>query len=356
MEYRTLGGTGMKVSHFCLGAMMFGPMGNPDHDECIKITHAALDAGVNFIDTSDAYSDGESERILAKALQGRRDQVILATKCFFPPGRVELLTRTGKNVGDGGGSRRWIVRAVEDSLRRLETDYIDVYQLHRRDWDTELEESLAAMTDLQRAGKIRVIGTSATSAEWIVEAQRIAEQRQLARVRSEQCIYSILSRKVEEGVLPTCQRHGVGVMVYAPLAGGWLTGKYRRNEPPPAGSRATSRLGRLGVWDEDRPEVQRKYTLVEELSTLAHDAGLSLTHLAMAFAAEHPAVSSVIMGPKTLAQLQDTLGATEIKLTPEVLDRIDAIVPPGVRIDPKDSFIPNPWLDEPARRRRLRSS
>ena len=238
MEYRTLGGTGIKVSHFCLGAMMFGPMGNPDHDECVKITHAALDAGVNFIDTSDSYSDGESERILAKALKGRRDRVVLATKCFFPPGRVGLSSRTGQHVNDGGGSRRWIVRAVEDSLRRLETDYIDVYQLHRRDWDTELEESLAAMTDLQRAGKIRVLGASATPAEWIVEAQRIAEQRQLARVRSEQCIYSMLSRKVEEGVLPTCHRHGVGVMVYAPLAGGWLTGKYRRNQPPPAGSRS----------------------------------------------------------------------------------------------------------------------
>jgi aryl-alcohol dehydrogenase (NADP+) len=344
----------MKVSHFCLGAMMFGPMGNPDQDECVKITHAALDAGVNFIDTSDSYSEGESERILAKALKGRRDRVVLATKCFFPPGRVALFSKTGQNVTDGGGSRRWITRAVEESLRRLETDYIDVYQFHRRDWDTELEESLAAMTDLQRAGKIRVIGASATPAEWIVEAQRVAEQRQLARVRSEQCIYSILSRKVEEGVLPTCQRYGVGVMVYAPLAGGWLTGKYRRNQPLPAGSRAAGRLGRMGLWDAERPEVQRKYDLVDELSALAQEAGLSLTHLAMAFAAEHPAVSAVIMGPKTLGQLQDTLGATELRLTTEVLDRIDAIVPPGTRIDQKDSFIPNPWLDEPTRRRRSR--
>jgi aryl-alcohol dehydrogenase (NADP+) len=354
MEYRTLGGTGMKVSHFCLGAMMFGPMGNPDHDECIKITHAALDAGVNFIDTSDSYSDGESERILAKALKGRREQVVLATKCFFPPGRVGLFTRTGKDVTDGGGSRRWIVCAVENSLRRLETDYIDVYQMHRRDWDADLEESLSAMTDLQRAGKIRVIGASATPAEWVVEAQRVAEQRQLARVRSEQCIYSLFSRKVEEAVLPTCQRHGVGVMVYAPLAGGWLTGKYRRDEPLPAGSRATGRLGRLGVWDVERREVQQKYDLIEALSALARDANLSLTYMAMAFAAEHPAVSSVIMGPKTLAQLQDTLGAAEVRLTPEVLDRIDTIVPPGVRLDPKESFIPNPWIDEPARRRRPR--
>lgn len=354
MEYRTFGGTGMKVSHFCLGAMMFGAVGNPDHDECIKITHAAMDAGVNFIDTSDTYSDGESERILAKALKGRRERVVLATKCFFPPGRVGLFSRTGQNATDGGGSRRWIMQAVEASLRRLETDYLDVYQLHRLDWDMDLEESLAAMTDLQRAGKIRVIGASATPAEWIVEAQRIAEQRHLARMRSEQCIYSMFSRRVEESVLPTCQRYGVGVMVYAPLAGGWLTGKYRRNQPLPEGSRATGRLGRMGTWDNERPEVQRKYALLEELSALAQEAGCSLTHLAMAFAANHPAVSSVIMGPKTLAQLQDTLGAAEVRLTTEVLDRIDALIPPGVRIDPKESFIPNPWLDDSARRRRSR--
>jgi len=354
MEYRTLGGTGMKVSHFCLGAMMFGPTGNPAHNDCIKITHAALDAGVNFIDTSDTYSEGESERILAKALKGRREQVVLATKCFFPPGRAGLFTRSGKNVTDGGGSRRWIMHAVEESLRRLETDYIDVYQLHRWDWDMDIEESIAAMTDLQRAGKIRVIGASATPAEWMVEAQRIAEQRHLARVRSEQCIYSIFSRKVEEAVLPTCQRHGIGVMVYAPLAGGWLTGKYRRNEAAPAGSRATGRLGRMGTWDTERAEVQRKYDLIDALSGVAQEAGLSLTHMSMAFAAEHPAVSSVIMGPKTFEQMQDTLGAAEVRLTPEILDRIDAIVSPGIRIDPKESFIPNPALDEPMRRRRVR--
>ena len=178
MEYRTLGGSGVKVSHFCLGAMMFGTLGNTDHDECVRITHTALEAGINFIDTSDAYSSGESERILAKALKGRRDEVVLATKCFFPIERVGQFSRPATNVNLGGGSRRWIVRAVENSLQRLETDYIDVYQLHRRDWDTDLEESLAAMTDLQRAGKIRLIGTSATPAEWIVEAQRLAERAQ----------------------------------------------------------------------------------------------------------------------------------------------------------------------------------
>ncbi len=354
MEYRTLGGTGMKVSHFCLGAMMFGSNGNTDHNECIRMTHAALDAGVNFIDTSDAYSEGESERILAKALKGRRENVVLATKCFFPPGRAGIASTAERNVNEGGGSRRWIMRAVENSLQRLETDYIDVYQFHRPDWDTDIEESLAAMTDLQRAGKIRAIGSSATPAEWIVEAQRVAEHRHLARVRSEQCIYSIFSRRVEEAVLPACRRNGVGVMVYAPLAGGWLTGKYRRNEPLPAGSRATGRLGRMGTWNAERPEVQRKYDLVEELSALAQEAGHSLTHMAMAFAAEHPAVSSVIMGPKTPAQLHDVLAGADLRLSSEVLNSIDAIVPPGIRIDAKESFIPNPWIDDPQRRRRSR--
>ncbi len=354
MEYRPLGGSGIKVSHFCLGAMMFGAMGNTDHDECIRITHAALDAGVNFIDTSDAYSSGESERILAKALKSRRDDVVLATKCFFPTERIGKFSEKGRDRNRSGGSRRWIVRAVEDSLRRLETDYIDVYQLHRRDWDTDLEESLSAMTDLQRAGKIRVIGTSATPAEWIVEARRVSEQRHLVRVRSEQCIYSILSRSVEVGVLPTCQRHGLGVMVYAPLAGGWLTGKYQRGKPLPEGSRAAGRLGRMGVWDADRPEVQRKYDLVEALMALAQEGGHSLTHIALAFAGEHQAVSSVIIGPRTFDQIQDILAAIDVRLTPDVLDRIDEIVLPGTRVDPKESMIPNPWIDDSVRRRRVR--
>ncbi len=354
MEYRTLGGSGIKVSHFCLGAMMFGPMGNTDHDECVRITHAALDAGVNFIDTSDAYSSGESERVLAKALKGRRAEVVLATKCFFPIEHVGQFAKKGKDVNIGGGSRRWIVQAVENSLQRLETDYIDVYQLHRRDWDTDLEESLAAMTDLQRAGKIRVIGTSATPAEWIVEAQHLAEQRNLARVRSEQCIYSILSRGTEIGVFPTCQRHGVGTMTYAPLAGGWLTGKYKRDEPLPEGSRAAGRLGRMGTWNAERQEVQKKYDLVQALSQLAQEAGHSLTHMALAFAAEHPSVSSVIIGPKTFAQVEDNLAAAELRLSADVLDRIDEIVPPGTRIDSKESMIPNPWLDDPKRRQRSR--
>lgn len=345
MEYRTFGGTGIQVSRLCLGAMMFGRMGNPDHAECVQMTHAALDAGICFIDTADGYSLGESEQILGKALKGRRDHVILATKCFFPMGR---------DPNEGGGSRRWILRAVEASLARLETDWIDLLQLHRRDPRTDLEESLSALTDLVRQGKIRAFGMSATPAETIVEAQWVAERRALHRVRGEQCLYSILNRGVERDVLGACQRYGLGVLTYGPLCGGWLSGKYRRGAEPPAGSRATGPLGRTGRWDAARPEVQRKYDLLEPLEALAREAGLPLTHLALGFAAEHPAVSSVIIGPRTPAQLADNLAAADVRLSPDVLDRIDAIVPPGTNVDPRDTAVINPALDDRSQRRRPR--
>jgi aryl-alcohol dehydrogenase (NADP+) len=345
IEYRPFGGTGIKVSRYCLGAMMFGAMGNRDEAECVRIVHAALDAGINFVDTADAYSGGESERILAKALQGRRDKVVLATKCFFP---------TGRDVNEGGGSRRWIVRAVEESLRRLETDWIDVYQLHRRDHATELEESLAAMHTLREQGKIRVVGMSATPADTIVEAQWTASTRALARVRSEQCIYSIFARGVEAAVLPACRRHGIGVMVYAPLGGGWLTGKYRRGVEAPEGSRAKGFFGRSGRWDPARAEVQRKYDLVEALEALAREAGLPLAHLAMAFASEHPAVASAIVGPRTFAQAEELLRGLEVALSPIVLDRIDALVPPGSDLDARDTTASNPALEDVWERRRTR--
>lgn len=345
IEYRPLGGTGIKVSRYCLGAMMFGAMGNRDEAECVRMVHAALDAGVNFVDTADAYSGGESERILAKALQGRRDKVVLATKCFFP---------TGRDVNEGGGSRRWIVRAVDESLRRLETDWIDVYQLHRRDHATDLEESLAAMHTLREQGKIRVVGMSATPADTIVEAQWTAERRGLARVRSEQCIYSIFARGVETAVLPACRRYGIGVMVYAPLGGGWLTGKYRRDTEPEAGSRAKGFFGRTGRWDPARPEVQRKYDLVDALEAIAREAGLPLAHLAMAFASEHPAVASAIVGPRTFGQAEELLRGLEVTLPPAVLDRIDALVPPGSDLDARDTTASNPALEDVRERRRPR--
>lgn len=345
IEYRPFGGTGIKVSRFCLGAMMFGAMGNRDEAECVRIVHSALDAGINFVDTADAYSGGESERILAKALAGRREKVVLATKCFFP---------TGRDVNEGGGSRRWIVRAVEESLRRLGTDWIDVYQLHRRDHASDLEESLAAMHTLREQGKIRVVGMSATPADTIVEAQWIAEKRGLARVRSEQCIYSIFARGAEAAAFPACRRYGIGVMVYAPLGGGWLAGKYRRGVEPEAGSRSQGFFGRTGRWDPARAEVQRKYDLVEALDALAKEAGLPLAHLAMAFAAEHPAVSSAIVGPRTLAQADELLRGLEVALPPALLDRIDALVPPGTDLDTRDTTASNPALEDARERRRPR--
>ena len=345
IEYRPYGGSGLRVSRYCLGAMMFGAMGNRDEGECIRIVHAALDAGVNFVDTADAYSSGESERILAKALSGRRDKVVLATKCFFP---------TGRDPNEGGGSRRWIVRAVEESLRRLETDWIDVYQLHRRDPLTDLEESLEAMHTLREQGKIRVVGTSATPAEAIVEAQWIAEKRGIARVRSEQCIYSIVARGAERAVLPACRRYGLGVMVYAPLGGGWLTGKYRRGAQAPEGSRSLGFWNRTGRWDAERSEVQRKYDLVEALEALAKEAGLPLPHLAMAFASEHPGVSSAIVGPRTFAQAEELLRGLELTLTPDLLDRIDALAAPGADLDPRDTSVSVPALEDVRERRRPR--
>jgi aryl-alcohol dehydrogenase (NADP+) len=326
--------------------MMFARMGNTDHEECVRMTHAALDAGINFIDTADGYSLGESEEVLAKALAGRRQNVVLATKGFFP---------TGRDVNEGGGSRRWLMRAVEESLRRLQTDHIDLYQLHRRDPRTDLEESLAAMSDLVRQGKVRAIGMSATAPEWIVDAQWIAERRALHRVRSEQCVYSIFSRGVEAGVFPECERFGIGVMTYGPLCGGWLSGKYRREAAVPEHSRSLGPLGRSGRWDPARAEVQRKYDLLDQLDAVAREAGLSLTHLALGFAAEHPAVSSVIIGPRTPEQLQDNLDAADVRLPTEVLDRIDALVPPGTSIDTRDTALINPALDDVQRRRRART-
>jgi aryl-alcohol dehydrogenase (NADP+) len=345
IEYRPFGGTGMRVSRFCLGAMMFGAGGNRDEAECVRIVHAALDAGVNFVDTADVYSGGESERIVGRALKGKREKVVLATKCFFP---------TGRDVNEGGGSRRWIVRAVEESLRRLETDWIDVYQLHRRDHATDLEESLAAMHSLREQGKIRVIGMSATPADTIVEAQWTADKRNLARVRSEQCIYSIFARAAETAVFPACRRYGIGVMVYAPLGGGWLAGKYRRGIEAEPGSRSLGFWSRTGRWDPARTEVQRKYDLVDSLDALAKEAGLPLSHLAMGFASEHPAVSAAIIGPRTFAQTEELLRGLEVTLSPALLDRIDALAPPGQDIDARDTTAAMPSLEDPRQRRRAR--
>jgi len=339
MQHRPLGRTGVSVSQFCLGTMMFGSWGNPDHDESIRIIHAALDAGINFIDTADVYGAGESEEIVGKALAGRRDDVVLATKFHNP---------MGEDLNQRGNSRRWIMRAVEDSLRRLGTDWIDVYQVHRPDPSTDVEETLSALTDLVRQGKVRYIGSSTFPASQIVEAQVAARDRNLERFVTEQPPYSILVRGVEADVLPTCARHGIAVMCYSPLAGGWLSGRWRKD----TGQQESSRAGRLPErFDLSNPYNQRKLDAVEELAQLADQAGLTLIQLAIAFAASHPAITSPLIGPRTMEQLETQLAAADVVLSADVLDRIDEIVPPGITINPADNSFTNPAL-EPASRRR----
>ena len=338
MNHHALGHTGVSVSRFCLGAMMFGAWGNPDHDESIRIIHAALDAGINFIDTADVYGAGESEEIVGKALKDRRDDVVLATKFHNP---------MGDDPNQQGNSRRWIMRAVEDSLRRLNTDRIDLYQVHRPDPGTDIEETLGALTDLVRQGKIRYIGGSTFPASQIVEAQWAARERNLQRFVTEQPAYSILVRAVEADVLPTCLRHRMGVMSYSPLTGGWLSGRWRKD----SGQQASSRAGRLPErFDLANPFNQRKLDAVEELARLADDAGITLIQLAIAFVLNHPAITSALIGPRTMAQLESQLAAADIVLEDAVLDRIDEIVPPGVTINPADNSYANPALEPEALR------
>jgi aryl-alcohol dehydrogenase-like predicted oxidoreductase len=334
MHYRTLGRTGIKVSPYCLGAMMFGAIGNPDHDDSIRIIHRALDAGVNFIDTADVYSRGESEEIVGKAIKGRRDDVVLATKAQRP---------MGDDVNMQGASRRWLVRALDDSLRRLGTDHVDLYQLHRPTPDTDIEETLSALTDLVRAGKIRAIGTSSFPASDIVEAQWVAERRGLQRPRTEQPPYSILNRGVEREILPVCERYGMGTLVYSPLGGGLLTGRYRKGE------RADSHRAAFGF---QHLRDERRLDAVERLIPLAEQAGLSLTHLAMAFVIAHPGVTSAIIGPRTMSHLDDLLAGAEVTVADEILDRIDEIVPPGTDVGVLDMAYQPPAVERVDLRRR----
>ena len=340
MEQRPLGRTGVSVSQFCLGTMMFGSWGNPDHDDSVRIIRAALDAGINFIDTADVYGAGESEEIVAKALTGgRRDDVILATKFHNP---------MGDDPNRRGNSRRWVMRAVEDSLRRLGTDWIDLYQVHRPDPGTDVEETLSALTDLVQQGKVRYIGSSTFPASQIVEAQWVARDRGLRRFVTEQPPYSILVRGVEADVLPTCERHGMAVMSYSPLAGGWLSGRWRKD----SGQQTSSRASRLPErFDLSNPYNQRKLDAVEELAKLAEQAGLTLIQLAIAFVAAHPAITCPLIGPRTMDQLETQLAALDVVLDTDVLDRIDEIVPPGTTVNPADSSFQNPDLEAAARRR-----
>jgi aryl-alcohol dehydrogenase-like predicted oxidoreductase len=323
VKYRKLGRTGVEVSSQCLGAMMFGAIGNRDHDECVSMVHRALDAGINFVDTADMYSSGESEEIVGRALKGRRDDVVLATKCFNP---------MGDDRNRRGGSRRWVVRAVEDSLRRLDTDHIDLFQVHRLDWEADVDETLGALSDLVHQGKVRYLGSSTYPAEWIVEAQWVAERRNRERFVCEQPQYSIFARSVEEAVLPTCRRHGMGVITWSPLAGGWLTGKYRRGQEPPAGSRHAQMAALRGRTLDEDPAAAARYDAVEALAAIADDAGLPMAHMALAFVDAHPAVTAAIIGPKTPAQLDDALAAADVTLSADTLDAIDEVVRPGTDI------------------------
>ena len=339
MELRPFGRTGVKVSPLCLGAMMFGEWGNPDHDESIRVIHRALDAGINFIDTADVYSRGESEQIVGKAISSRREHVVLATKVHGT---------MGDDPNQYGNSRRWIIREVEDSLRRLGTDYVDLYQIHRPEPETDIEETLGALTDLVRAGKVRYIGSSTFPASRIVEAQWAARDRGLERFVCEQPPYSMLVRGIEADVLPTARRHGMAVIPWSPLAGGWLSGRWRKDTEPPASTRA-QRLPRR--YDLSLPENRRKLEVADALGRLADEAGLSLIHMALAFVVRHPAVTSAIIGPRTMEQLESQLGATDVHLDDELLDRIDELVPPGTNLNPADAGWQNPDLEAAARRR-----
>jgi len=338
MDYRLLGRTGVSVSPLCLGAMMFGSWGNDDRADAIRIIHHALGAGINFVDTADVYSCGESEEIVGAALQGRRGDVVLATKFFMP---------MDDRPNHSGGSRKWIIEEVENSLRRLKTDYVDLYQVHRPSPTTDVEETLGALTDLVHQGKIRYVGSSSYSASQIVEAQWASRKRNLARFVTEQPPYSILVRGIEEDILPTVQRYGMGTLAYSPLSGGWLTGRWRKDAPgtPTSAARPSAR------FDMSTPANQRKLDVVEELALLAGQSGMTMIDLALAWAINHPGVTSAIIGPRTMEQLESQLPSADVTLTTEILDRIDELVAPGVTLNADDNSYGAAELRPEARRR-----
>ena len=325
MEHRGLGRNSVRVSTLCLEAMSFGAMGNRDVADCVRIVHRALDGGINFLDTADVYSQGESEDIFGKALTSRQDDVVLATKVY---------NSMGCNKNTSGAPRRWIVMACEDSLRRLGIDRIDLYQVHRPDEHTDVDQTLGAPSDLVRDGKVLMVGTSTFPAHKIVEAHWASEQRGHMRFRCEHPPYSIFVRNAERDVLPACERYGVGAIVWSPLNSGWLTGKYRRDQAPAAGSRFAS-LGRAS-WSAGAPGAQLKLALLPELEALAADAGLDLISLALSFTLAHRAVTLTIIGLRTMEQLESQLPAGDLTLSKDVLDRIDEIVDSGDTVSRAD--------------------
>lgn len=341
MKYTNLGTTGVTVSRYCLGAMMFGQMGNTDHAECSRIIGRAIDAGINFIDTADAYSGGESEEIVGKAIAGRRDELVIATKMYHP---------MGPGLNQKGNSRRWMAQAIEGSLRRLDTDRIDLFQLHRFDESVALEDSMGGLTDLTAAGKIIYAGHSAWPAERIVEAQWMAEKMGYVKFRCEQASYSILKRRIEHHVLPTCARYGLGVITYSPLGGSWLSGRYRELADVPESSRLAM-MGKRWGTELDSPENQARMDATIALQSLADQAGLPLAHLATAWALEHPDVTSVIIGPRTMEQLEDLITCAELRLDADLLDAIDHLVHPGQDVVEEDRSIAASSLRRSSRRR-----
>jgi aryl-alcohol dehydrogenase-like predicted oxidoreductase len=339
MQYRTLGRTGVQVSTLVLGAMNFGANGRTTQDDATAIVDAALEAGINLIDTADRYGDGESEEMVGRAIAGRREHIVLATKAYSP---------MGDDPNQRGASRRWLVTELDNSLRRLDVDHVDLYQIHRWDPTTSDEETLSALTDLQRAGKIRYFGTSTYPAHRIVEALWAARENHLGRYTTEQHGYSILQRAIERDVLPVTERYGLGVLVWSPLAGGWLSGAIRAGRDVTT-NRATIMPQR---FDPAVPANRAKMDAVEQLAKLADQAGLTLIQLALGFVTAHPGVTSAIIGPRTVDHLASQLAAADTVLPADVLDAIDAIVAPGLDLAPDEKYDTPPALLDPALRRR----
>ncbi|ALV51698.1 aldo/keto reductase [Streptomyces althioticus] len=340
MQYRTLGRTGVQVSTLALGAMNFGAIGRTTQEEATAIVDAALEAGVNVIDTADMYGDGESEEIVGKAIAGRRDDIVLATKATMP---------IGDERNHRGSSRRWIYTALDNSLRRLGVDHVDLYQMHRWDPTTSDEETLSALTDLQRAGKIRSFGSSTFPAYRIVQAQWAAREHRLGRYVTEQPSYSMLQRGIEAHVLPVTEEYGMGVLAWSPLASGWLSGAVRKGRDV-----TTHRSAILPErFDPSLPHNQARYDAVERLAGVADEAGLTLIQLALGFVNAHPAVTAALIGPRTVEHLRSQLAAADTVLSADVLDAIDEIVAPGTDLAPGEKFdTPPALLDASLRRRR----